>query len=128
MDKWGVWVAIAVAVGFVLWWRSNAGPSSDPNQPPQHNTRIHGSQARQLVQEGATLLDVRTPGEFSSGHVEGALNISVQSLDQRVGELGDKEKPVVVYCRSGQRSRSAMGFLISQGFTRVYDLGPMSAW
>jgi rhodanese-related sulfurtransferase len=81
-----------------------------------------------VKEEGATLLDVRTPGEFAAGHVQGARNIPLQQLAARVEELGSQQKPVVVYCRSGNRSRSAMRVLVSQGFSAVYDLGPMSAW
>lgn len=129
MDTWGVWIAIAAVVGLFLWWRGGSGPASDPNGPPQHNTRIHKQQAHKLVdEEGATLLDVRTPGEFAAGHVSGARNIPLQVLSSRLEELGARNKPIVIYCRSGNRSRSAMRILASQGFTAVYDLGPMGAW
>jgi len=57
----------------------------------------------QLVADGALLLDVRTPGEFADGHVQGALNVPVQVLESRIAEL-DPARPVVVYCRSGNRS------------------------
>jgi rhodanese-related sulfurtransferase len=129
MDSWGVWIAIAVGVSLFLWWRGGSGATSDPEGPAQHNTRIYRAHAHKLVkEEGATLLDVRTPGEFAAGHVQGARNIPLQQLAARVEELGSQQKPVVVYCRSGNRSRSAMRVLVSQGFSAVYDLGPMSAW
>jgi rhodanese-related sulfurtransferase len=83
--------------------------------------------ARRLVANGATLLDVRTPGEFAEGHLPGALNIPVQSLSSRLGEV-PKDKPVVVYCRSGQRSGSAKRLLKDAGFGDVHDLGAMSRW
>ena len=62
---------------------------------------------RQLVEQGALLLDVRTPAEFSEGHVPHATNIPVQELGARLGEVGPKTRPVVVYCRSGGRRRSS---------------------
>ena len=89
--------------------------------------RVDAETARRLVNEGAVLLDVRTPGEFSAGHIDGAVNIPVQELGSRLNEL-DVASPVVVYCRSGQRSSFAAGTLKNAGFASVSDLGPMSAW
>lgn len=85
-------------------------------------------EARALVSQGAVLLDVRTPGEFAAGHIDGAKNIPVDALSGRIGEVGAKETPVVVYCRSGARSARATAMLKSAGFQRVEDLGPMSRW
>ncbi|MCP4498757.1 MAG: rhodanese-like domain-containing protein [Deltaproteobacteria bacterium] len=84
--------------------------------------------ARQQVEAGAKLIDVRSPGEFSSGHLPGAQNIPLGELAARLGSIGDKEKPVVIYCLSGGRSGSAKGILARGGFTQVFDLGAMSRW
>jgi len=83
-------------------------------------------QAKEWVEDGAILLDVRTVGEHQSGHVEGSLNIPVQELEGRIPEL-DADRKVVVYCRSGGRSASAARLLRARGF-EVHDMGPMSAW
>jgi rhodanese-related sulfurtransferase len=83
-------------------------------------------QAIAMVEQGATLVDVRTPGEFAGGHIRNALNIPVQELAGRIDEL-DSSKAVVVYCRSGARSSAAASTLRAQGF-EVYDLGAMSSW
>ena len=56
-------------------------------------------EARRLVESGARLVDVRTPGEFAAGHLPGAINIPVQDLERRLHELGPKQAPIVVYCR-----------------------------
>ncbi len=84
--------------------------------------------AHRWVDEGALLLDVRTPEEFAAGHVEGAVNIPVQTLAERISEVGPRERPVVVYCRSGGRSAKATALLREAGYQQVLDLGPMSAW
>jgi rhodanese-related sulfurtransferase len=89
---------------------------------------VSSAEARQLVQAGARLVDVRTPGEFAAGHIPGAVNIPVQALDARLGELQPTDAAVVVYCRSGHRSGNASRMLKSAGFKAVYDLGPMSRW
>lgn len=83
------------------------------------------NQAVQWVDQGATLLDVRTAGEFASGHPDQAMNIPVGELAQRMSEI--EADRVVVYCRSGVRSRRAAGLLRDAG-KEVLDLGPMSAW
>lgn len=86
-------------------------------------------EARRLVnEEGALLLDVRTPEEFASGHLPGAVNVPVDQLPRRLDEVGSKDKPVVVYCRSGRRSAIAAETLQGGGFQSVHDLGAMSAW
>lgn len=88
---------------------------------------ISGAQARQLVQEGAVLLDVRTPQEFAAGHLPRALNIPVDELQARLGEL-KRAASVVLYCRSGNRSARGKAMLEAAGFSRVYNLGGMSNW
>lgn len=82
---------------------------------------------RELVAQGAVLLDVRTREEFAGGHVRGAINIPVQELPTRLREVGPPGTKVVVYCRSGGRSAAAAGMLRSAGL-EVEDVGPMSAW
>ena len=88
---------------------------------PASSERAHA-----LVEEGASLVDVRTPGEFAAGHVEGAVNIPISELEGRVSEIPE-EAPVVVYCLSGGRSARAARLLESRGY-EVHDLGAMSNW
>lgn len=73
------------------------------------------------------LLDVRTPEEFAEGYIPGAVNISVQTLEGRMSEV-PRDVPVVVYCRSGNRSATAAQMLIDAGYTQVYDLGGIQDW
>jgi phage shock protein E len=125
--SWWWLLALAVVAVGIFWMRGGSAAASDPNAPAAPWTRITGGHARGLVKDGALLLDVRTPQEFGAGHLEGAQNIPVQALSARLAEL-DKARPIVLYCRSGARSGSAMGLLKSAGFAVVYDLGPMTAW
>jgi phage shock protein E len=80
--------------------------------------------------EGALILDVRTQGEFDSGHVPGAMNIPHDELSSRLAELdSEKGEPVVVYCRSGKRAGMASTVLLGAGYTNVLHLtGDMNAW
>ncbi|WP_373017763.1 rhodanese-like domain-containing protein [Thiomicrorhabdus sp.] len=85
--------------------------------------------AKRLIKEKkAQLVDVRTPEEFAMSKLPGAINIPLQDID-RVGEsILDKDLPVIVFCRSGQRSHMAMQILVSQNFDEVYNLGSFMAW
>lgn len=89
--------------------------------------KLAPAEAKRLVASGALLVDVRTAGEFASGHIDGAKNIPVADLDRRAKELA-KDKVVIVYCASGMRSASAARTLKSLGFGVVHDLGSMSRW
>lgn len=90
---------------------------------------ITGEAAHTLVKSGAFLLDVRTPGEFEGGHLDGATNIPVQVLEGKIATLpAKKDQDIVIYCRSGARSATARQMLLKAGFTRVHDLGAMSNW
>lgn len=73
---------------------------------------------KKLVNEGAVILDVRTPQEFKEGHIKGSKNISVQQLSSNLKKL-DKNKTVITCCRSGMRSANAASILKNNGFTAV---------
>jgi phage shock protein E len=75
------------------------------------------------IRAGATIIDVRTPGEFAEGAYPGARNLPLQELEGRLAEIGDKEKPVIVYCLSGARSAQAARILKASGFADVNDGG-----
>lgn len=79
----------------------------------------------QLIREGAAIVDVRTSGEYASGHIKGSLNIPVDKLSQSLGRLKDKKKPVITCCASGMRSATAKSILQSNGYEKVYNGG---AW
>jgi rhodanese-related sulfurtransferase len=92
------------------------------------SVRVPGSEARQLVADGAMLIDVRSEGEYADGGIEGSINIPIQELAGRLDQLGDKGGTIVVYCQSGGRSAMAKRLLESNGFTDVHDLGRMRDW
>lgn len=73
------------------------------------------------------LLDVRRPDEFDSGHIAGAINISVETLASRLSEVPD-DQTIVVYCRSGNRSATASEILADAGYNDIYDMGGIIDW
>lgn len=62
-----------------------------------------------------TIVDVRTPGEFMGGHVEGSINIPLQEIQQRIEEIKALPKPIILCCASGNRSGQATSYLKSLG-------------
>lgn len=82
------------------------------------------AEAHARIERGAAVIDVRSPGEYASGHFRSAKNIPLDALAARARELSKKE-PLVLYCRSGARSASAKRLLETLGFEDVYDAGGM---
>jgi len=76
-----------------------------------------------IAEKTPLILDVRTPREFQGGHLQGAVLLPVQDLQRRIGELSDhKERPVFVYCRTGNRSTVASKLLVDAGHREVVNL------
>ena len=93
----------------------HAGPDADERQA-----------AKMALENGdAQLIDVRTPREYAENGLDGAKNIPLQDIDKRLEEIGNIEDPVVLYCRSGNRSAQAADILQRNGFGEVYDLGAL---
>ena len=81
----------------------------------------------ELVKQGAIILDVRSPGEYSGGHIKGSINISVDVLKANLSKLKNKNTPIITCCASGMRSASAKSILKSNGFVEVYNGGGWSS-
>lgn len=81
---------------------------------------------RKYIAQGALVVDVRTPEEFKAGHYEGAINIPLAELEKNIKLFGDKEKPIVVYCRTGNRSGKAKIILEKYGYKNVINGGGLS--
>ncbi len=79
-----------------------------------------------LVQQGAIILDVRSKGEYQSGHIKGSINIPVDALKSNLGKL-KKDKPIITCCASGMRSAAAKNMLKSNGYTEVHNGGGWSS-
>ena len=116
-------IVVAVVSGAMLIWpyvrRAGGGPS------------VSAAQATLLInREDAVVLDVRDPGEYGAGHILGAKNVPLARLDEGA-ELAAKRKdrPVIVYCETGNRSAKAAAALKAKGYERVLNLsGGIGAW
>jgi len=79
-----------------------------------------------INQEDVTIVDVRESFETFFGKAEGAINIPLSKINSQVEEFRQMSKPIIVYCRSGNRSGKAMNFLKSEGIHEVYNGGSLS--
>lgn len=77
---------------------------------------------KELLQNGAQIIDVRTKGEYQNGHIKGSLNIPIDNLNNHLSKL-KKDRPIITCCASGMRSASAKSILRSNGFTEVHNGG-----
>jgi len=88
-------------------------------------------QARDAIRanRNVIILDVRTRQEYQRGYIPGAISLPEGSLGNHAGRiLPSKSAVIIVYCKSGSRSRRAANALASMGYTNVYDLGGIEAW
>lgn len=93
--------------------------------------KISQDEAMQMMQEesGYIILDVRTPEEFAEGHIPGAVNVPNETItDEMPAELPDRDQTILVYCRSGNRSKEASQKLADLGYTEIYEFGGINTW
>jgi rhodanese-related sulfurtransferase len=77
---------------------------------------------KDLLIQGAQIIDVRSPGEYKSGHIKGSVNIPLQNINAQLSRIS-KDKPVITCCASGIRSASAKSILTANGYSAVYNGG-----
>ena len=83
-----------------------------------------------IINDGAILLDVRSEEEYNDKHIDGASLLPLDKIDSDsiAAIVNDKNSPIIVYCKSGNRSHQALLKLQELGYSKVYDLGAMSNW
>jgi rhodanese-related sulfurtransferase len=79
-----------------------------------------------LIANGAKIVDVRTPAEYKDGHLNGSINLPLQTLRSQMNKL-KKDEVIITCCRSGSRSGMARRQLQAAGFTQVYNGGPWNS-
>ena len=94
--------------------------------------KVSFAEARELLDTlpGCVLLDVREEEEYITGHAVGAELLPVDELNEQTAAetVGDRDTPVLVYCRSGMRSRAAAHRLAALGYRRIFDIGGLVGW
>ena len=100
-------------------------------QPENTYRQISQEEAAKLMQEQSDyiLLDVRTQAEFAESHIPGAICIPNETIGTgEIPELPDKEQLILVYCRSGRRSKLAAEELVALGYTNIREFGGIIDW
>lgn len=137
MDGSNIWIWIGlgvIVVGALAYTQLGPPAAAAPEVASSSSPASDGSAAtaralpphREAVAQGAALIDVRTPGEFRAGHLDGAINIPLDELPRRLGELTPGQD-AVIYCRTGRRSGLARPILERAGH-RVHDIKTMGRW
>lgn len=92
--------------------------------------RITAEEAYKMMsEEEVTVVDVRRKDEYDSGHIKNAVLIPNESIsDTEPEELPDKDAIILIYCRSGNRSRDAAGKLADMGYSSIYEFGGINSW
>ena len=93
-------------------------------------SQISQDEAKEMMAEdGVIIVDVRRADEFAEGHIPDAINIANESIDGSAPEgLPDKEQKILIYCRSGRRSKEAAEKLAAMGYTNIYEFGGIIDW
>lgn len=94
-------------------------------------TQVSSEEAAQMMEEHTDelVLDVRTPEEYAEAHIPNAINVPNEEIgDAAIAELPDKEQLILVYCRSGNRSKQAAQKLATQGYTNIVEFGGINEW
>ena len=92
---------------------------------------ITAEEAKRIMdtEEGYIILDVRTQEEYDQGHIPGAIVISHEEIEEKAEQvLADKEQLILVYCRSGRRSKIAAEALVELGYTNIKEFGGILDW
>lgn len=117
-----------VAFAYIAMKPDSKVPASDEAVKAEYR-KINPEEAKELMVEGNIILDVRTDAEYKEGHIQGALLLPVDVIqDGSYDGIEDKDQVILVYCRSGNRSKAAAKALVKAGYTKVYDFGGISAW
>ena len=106
------------------------GCSSAPGSSGTY-TQISQEKAKEMMtQPGVIILDVREQDEYDSGHIKGAVLLPVGTINEEsaASVISSKDTVVLVYCRSGNRSKTASQALVDLGYTNIYEFGGINTW
>src|SRR4030043_1557554 len=128
--KSGIFYLISAALIALLFFNISLAGCKTQESKPASITNITADEVYKMLSSNKDyfILDVRSKEEFDSGHIEGAYLVPVSELENRLAEL-PRDKPVIVYCRSGSRSTSAANILLDKGFKEIFNMaGGIIEW
>ena len=107
------------------------GPVMDGDGMVRSYSQISQEEAKQMMEkdDGHVVLDVRRQDEYDAGHIPGAILIPNESIGtEQPDELPDLDQVILIYCRSGNRSKQAAQKLFDMGYTNIYEFGGINDW
>ena len=124
---------LIVFVIFALAGCSNNNTNNTENLDSKKNsyTQIRMDEAVKMMEEESDyiILDVRRPDEYAEKHIPNAINVPNETIGKdEIPELPNKEQLILVYCRSGNRSKQASEKLVKLGYTNIYEFGGINDW
>ena len=128
------WISGILALGCVLSGCAGGQPQMSGDnglQTPGTYRQISMAEAAEVMvtENNYVILDVRRPDEFDSGHIPGAINVPNESIGtEEIDQLPDKDQMILVYCRSGNRSKQASEKLVDLGYTNIVEFGGIMDW
>lgn len=121
-------LVVFMVLGLAGCTKQNGGGSSE--QMKKYNQiSMNEAMAMMEKEEDYIILDVRTPEEFAEKHIPNAINIPNETIGtEPISELPEEDQLILVYCRSGNRSKQASEKLAEIGYTKVYEFGGINDW
>ena len=131
--KWWYAAIPVVLVLAIVCWRSWARSQilDGPDMEYRDYSRISQDEAKEMMakDDGHVIVDVRRQDEYDAGHIPGAILIPNESIGTEPPEqLPDRDQIILIYCRSGNRSKQAAQKLFDMGYTSVYEFGGINTW
>ena len=116
----GIIIALVVVGGILIVTQNR------PSAPAPSPKILEFSQIKTDTANGGQIIDVRTPSEYSAGHIEGSINLSLQDIQAGKMPAVAKNQKIYLYCHSGNRSGQATAILKEAGYTNITDLGAIA--
>ncbi|MCF0148973.1 MAG: rhodanese-like domain-containing protein [Clostridium sp.] len=115
---------------FIISGCSNVVKENSINDNESRVVEITAEEAKEEIEKGnVVILDVRTKEEYESGHIENSILIPLDEIKVEAENiLNDKDKKILVYCRSGNRSATAANLLVEMGYNNIYDFCGIKDW
>ncbi len=131
--KWAILGLIIIALGVWLsgCTRKNKGQIMDGDGMMNSYRQITQEEAKEMMKknDGHVIVDVRRQDEYDAGHIPGAILIPNESIGtEKPEQLPDLDQIILVYCRSGNRSKQAAQKLFDMGYERIYEFGGINTW
>lgn len=131
-------IAVLICIGFLIYKTNNKNKTTKSNSTATTSTaktneirHVSMDDIVKIMDENKdyVIVDVRTPGEYKEGHIPNAINIPNETINETVyNKLKDKNQLILIYCRSGSRSRQAAYKMQKLGYTNLVDFGGIINW